>query len=33
MKLIIAIVQPEKLDEVREALARAEVHILYLNTV
>jgi len=27
MKLIIAIIQPDKLDEVREALARAEVQV------
>jgi nitrogen regulatory protein P-II 1 len=33
MKLIIAIIQPDKLDEVREALARAEVHRLTVSRV
>lgn len=33
MKLIIAIVQPDKLDEVREALARAEVHRITVSRV
>ncbi len=33
MKLIIAIIQPDKLDQVREALARAEVHRLTVSRV
>jgi len=33
MKLIIAIIQPDKLDEVREALARAEVHRITVSRV
>jgi nitrogen regulatory protein P-II 1 len=33
MKLIIAIVQPDKLDQVREALARAEVHRITVSRV
>jgi len=33
MKLIIAIVQPDKLDEVREALAKAEVHRITVHRV
>ncbi len=33
MKLIIAIIQPDKLDQVREALALARVHRLTVNRV
>jgi nitrogen regulatory protein P-II 1 len=33
VKLIIAIIQPDKLDEVREALARAEVHRITVSRV
>jgi len=33
MKLIIAIIQPDSLDQVREALARAEIHRLTVNRV
>ena len=33
MKLIIAIIQPDKLDEVREALSRAEVHRITVSRV
>jgi nitrogen regulatory protein P-II 1 len=33
MKLIIAIIQPDKLDEVREALAAAEVHRITVHRV
>ena len=33
MKLIIAIVQPDKLDLVRESLARVEVHRITVNRV
>ncbi len=33
MKLIIAMIQPDKLDQVREALAKAEVHRLTVHRV
>lgn len=33
MKLVIAIIQPDKLDEVREALARKDIHRITVSRV